>query len=120
MKNKFKFLMGIKIVVGIIFFFVLFGYGTMLLWNWLVPVLFKGPTIVFWQAIGLLALSKILFGGYGGRWGRRGCCGTRRSHWKYKMEERLKNMSPEERANFKNSCGGWYWTKEENVTNEQK
>lgn len=109
--------MGIKIAAGIIFFLVLFGYATMLLWNWLVPVLFKGPVIVFWQAIGLLALSKILFGGHGGRWGRGGRCGSR-GHWKYRMEERLKNMTPEEREKFKNTCGNNYWMREETETKQ--
>jgi len=109
MKNKFRLLMGIKIVAGITFVFLLCGYGTMLLWNWLVPVLFNGPVIVFWQAIGLLALSKILFGGRGRGWGRRRC--GDRGHWKYRMEERLKNMTPEEKEKFKNRCGG-YWRRE--------
>lgn len=112
MKNKFKFLMGLKIVAGITFFLIVFGFITMLLWNWLVPVLFNGPTIIFWQAIGLLALSKILFGGGGRRWGRRGRCGNR-GHWRWRMEERLKNMTPEEREKFKNRCGGNWCTPEE-------
>ncbi len=103
--------MGLKIVGGIALFFLLFGFGTMLLWNWLVPSLFQGPTIVFWQAIGLLALSKILFGGYGGKWGRRGHCGNR-GQWKYRMEERLKSMTPEEKEKFKNRCGGRWWSEE--------
>jgi hypothetical protein len=117
MKNKFKFLMGIKIVAGITFFFLLCGFGTMLLWNWLVPVLFKGPIIVFWQAIGLLALSKILFGGCGRGWGGRGRCGGR-GRWRSRMEERLKNMTPEEKEKFKNKCGG-YWMKEEETKEQQ-
>src|ERR1700751_1456101 len=96
MKTRSKFLMGIKIVAGITFFFFLFGFGTMMLWNWLVPSLFNGPHIIFWQAIGLLALSKILFGGHGRGWGGRGRCGGR-GHWKQRMEERLKNMTPEEK-----------------------
>ena len=39
-------------------------YVLMLLWNWLVPDLFSGPEITFWQAAGLLLLSKILFSGF--------------------------------------------------------
>ncbi len=34
----------------------------MVLWNWLVPTLFGLPAIGFWQALGLLVLSRILFG----------------------------------------------------------
>ncbi len=37
----------------------------MLLWNWLIPAIFNGPAITFWQALGLLLLSKILFTGFG-------------------------------------------------------
>ncbi|HTQ85788.1 MAG TPA: hypothetical protein VMI93_06225 [Candidatus Solibacter sp.] len=49
----------------------LFGAGTMWLWNWLMPAIFKLPTIGFWQAVGLLLLSHILFkGGYARRAGR--------------------------------------------------
>jgi len=52
----------------------LFGYVVMLLWNWLIPDLFNGPVIDFWQTLGLLLLSKILFGGFkgGGGYKRKG------------------------------------------------
>lgn len=127
MKNKFKFLMGLKIVAGITFFVLLFGFGTMHLWNWLVPMLFHGPIITFIQAIGLLILSKILFGGFGkgGRWGSRGHCGGGRGgYWKQHMEEKFSKMSPEEQAEFKekfkNSCRGKYWGKEEEATEIEK
>lgn len=36
------------------------------LWNWLAPIVFKLPTIKFKHALGLLILSKLLFGGFGG------------------------------------------------------
>ena len=39
-----------------------FTFALMLLWNWLMPVIFGLAIITFWQALGLLALSKILFG----------------------------------------------------------
>ncbi len=35
----------------------------MYLWNWLVPTLFSGPTITYWQTLGLLLLSRLLLGG---------------------------------------------------------
>ena len=41
----------------------LFGYFVMLLWNWLMPVLFGLPTVTFWQAVGLVVLGKLIFGG---------------------------------------------------------
>ena len=34
---------------------------TMLLWNWLMPVIFGLPTIGFFKSMGLLALSYIFF-----------------------------------------------------------
>jgi hypothetical protein len=37
------------------------GYAVMWLWNWLMPELFRLPRINFWQAVGLLVLSHILF-----------------------------------------------------------
>lgn len=113
MKNKFKILKGIKIVVAIAFFVTLFGFGTMHLWNWLVPDLFHGPIISFCQAIGLLILSKILFGGFRGGWKGRGHCGGNRHEWKQRMKERIANMTPEEKEKFKNKCGAQYWAFEE-------
>ena len=43
--------------------------AVMLLWNSLVPELFRGPSLQYWQAFGLLLLSRILFGGLRGRGG---------------------------------------------------
>jgi len=43
----------------------LFILGTMHLWNCLIPVLFHGPIVTYWQTAGLLILSKILFSGFG-------------------------------------------------------
>jgi len=85
---------GYKIALIIVFGLLavlVFGYITMLLWNWLVPDLFGGPVINFWQTLGLLVLSKILFSGLGGKSGRG------RGHWK----EKLSNLSPEDRELFK-------------------
>jgi hypothetical protein len=59
------------------------------LWNWLLPTLFSVPEITFWQALGLLVLCRILFGGFSmhGR-GPRG-----RRHFEL--------MTPEEREGFR-------------------
>jgi hypothetical protein len=75
--------------------FLVFGYITMYLWNWIMPYLFHLPTIDFYMAIGLVVLSKILFGGMrmrggGGHWGYR-------KYWKAKWD----NMTPDEREKFK-------------------
>ena len=50
----------LAIVCGI----AVLGALVMLLWNWLMPALFPGVGIIdYWQALGLLLLSKILLGG---------------------------------------------------------
>ncbi len=45
---------------------ILFGFVVMWLWNWLMPDLFGLPTLTFWKAVGVIILSKLLFGGFGG------------------------------------------------------
>jgi hypothetical protein len=78
-----------------------FTFVVMHLWNWLMPSLFGLHLITFWQALGLLILSKILFGGFRGRPGGFG--GRRR------MMERWEKMTPEEREKFRegmrSGCG---------------
>ncbi|MCJ7821132.1 MAG: hypothetical protein MUP53_08000 [Bacteroidales bacterium] len=44
-------------------FVVLVIFGVMALWNWLIPELFHGPVLTFWQTAGLFLLSKILLTG---------------------------------------------------------
>lgn len=51
-------LAGIAVACGAI---VLMGYVLVWLWNWLMPTIFRLPTIGFWQALGLLVLTTILF-----------------------------------------------------------
>jgi hypothetical protein len=44
-----------------------FGFIVQHLWNWLIPAIVGWHAINFWQAVGILLLSKILFGGFRGR-----------------------------------------------------
>ncbi|MEM9144228.1 MAG: hypothetical protein AAGA86_14660 [Bacteroidota bacterium] len=67
------------ILAGILLIFLL-GYVTLWLWNWLVPDIFGLPSISYWQAVGLLALAKILFGSFGGHKGHKG--NGHRKKWK--------------------------------------
>ncbi len=100
----------IMILIGIAFVFG-FGIGTMYLWNWLVPPLFNGPEITFWQTVGLLVLSKILFSGFGkgGHWGGRHG-GTWRPYWR----EKWNTMTPEERERFKEKMKNkWCYPRQE-------
>ncbi len=90
---------------GTVFFLVaivVLSLATMLLWNALVPSLFKGPSVSFGQALGLLVLSHILLRG-----GRPWHCrhGWRRERWRKRFEEKLQSMSPEERERFREEWG---------------
>jgi hypothetical protein len=85
---------------GIALFIFIGGEIVLHLWNWLAPTLFGWRQITFWQAIGLLALCRILFGGWGG--GGRRSEGRRRI--KERMDERWEKMTPEEREKFRQ---GW-------------
>jgi hypothetical protein len=82
-----------------------FGAIVMLLWNNVLAAAVNVHTITFWQALGLLVLSKILFGGFRGGWG------PRRHYWKERMKQKWNNMTPEEREKFKQEwkarCHGW-------------
>ncbi len=72
---------------------VAFSYIVMSLWNWLIPELFSGPMITMWQAIGLLVLSKILFGSF--NHGHRRCHKHHRSHkeWEEICREKFKDYA---------------------------
>ncbi|MCI0752083.1 MAG: hypothetical protein L0Y35_09615 [Flammeovirgaceae bacterium] len=91
---------GLRILKWVLLGFAAVGlitFGTMWLWNWLVPDLFNGPVLGFWQTLGLLLLTKIfgmLLSGkrhhQGSAWG-----------WKYRMYQKFSTMSPEQREVFK-------------------
>ena len=84
MRGKMIFLAPLAIV-GIAVFIAVGGTIVQHLWNWLMPTLFNLPLLTFWQAMGLLALSRILFGGRG--WGF------------HRMGQR--HRSPEDRERFR-------------------
>jgi hypothetical protein len=103
----------LAIVVMVIFAWI-GGELVMHLWNWLAPALFGLRLITFWQALGLLALCRILFGGFGlgggrHRNSRRRMEGRIRERMGERMDERWEQMTPEEREKFRQgmrSCGG--------------
>jgi hypothetical protein len=88
--------------IGIAAFIAIGGEVVLHLWNWLLPSLFGWRVISFWQAVGLLALCRILFGGVGGR-------GFGRSGFRQRMGERWEKMTPDEREKFRQTmrdrCG---------------
>jgi hypothetical protein len=68
------------------------GWVVMLLWNWLLPAVFAGAQPVgYWQALGILLLSRILFGGLRGSY---------RGDWR-SYSQRRESMTPEEREQLK-------------------
>jgi predicted membrane chloride channel (bestrophin family) len=94
-----RFLRILKFVVIAVLALTVFGFVVMQLWNWLTPTLFGWHVITFWQALGILILSKILFGGFRGRPGPH-------RYWRHRMMERWAQMSPEEREKFRRSIQG--------------
>ncbi len=75
------------------------SWVVMTLWNLLIPSLFRGPAVGFWQAAGLLVLSRILFGGFRGH-------GHHRDRWKHRMvRARWESMTPEERQRLREKLG---------------
>jgi len=76
------------------------SWAVMALWNWLLPTLFFGAHEVnYAQAVGLLVLSRILFGGFHGRGGWH-----RRWH-----QHRWAQMTPEEREKFQAGIDARGW-----------
>ncbi len=110
--KKYWILKGIKMGLLFILAVLAIGFVVMYLWNWLIPALFNGPVISFYQALGILVLSKILFGGFK-KGGHCNQChkGGWRGHLKEKMENKMSCMTPEEREKFKkkfgNRCKTW-------------
>ena len=83
--------MGKGLVIGAVIFVAL-GLLVMTLWNALLPAILGVKAIGFWQELGILVLSRILFGGLGFR---PGMFGAHR-----RMHERWMNMTPEQREAF--------------------
>ncbi len=67
------------------------GVVTMALWNTLMPTIFSLPAVSFWQALGMLVLSRLFFGSFGGRRRRMRFAGS---------------MTPEERERFREAMRG--------------
>jgi hypothetical protein len=100
MRRKWKLIFIVPLaILGILVFIAIGGELVMHLWNWLLPALFGWRMITFWQAVGLLALCRILFGGLGSH-------GSGRSNFRRRMAERRERMTPEERERFRQTVVG--------------
>ena len=90
-------------IAGIVVFSFIGGEIVKLLWSWLAPSLFGWRQVTFWEAFGLLALCRILFGGFG----RHGYGAGPRMRTRMadrmadRVAERWEHMSPEERDRFR-------------------
>ena len=92
---------------------LLAGLVVKFLWNNLMPDIFGLPAITFIQALGLLILSRILFGGFPHKDGKQ----HPRNRWKKKMKAKWGNMTPEEKVAFRQKMKHWRkkgcWPEEE-------
>lgn len=98
MRRKWIFLAPLAIL-AMLLFIALGGEIVRLLWNWLLPPLFGLRQITFWQAVGLLALCRILFGGLS-------LHSSARSNVRRRIRERWHHMTPEERERFRQGMHG--------------
>jgi hypothetical protein len=77
---------GIMFTVLPVLFAAVGGFSLMYLWNWLMPAIFGLSVLTFWQALGLLVLSRMLFGLFRGR--------SHFGHHHYKMKyARMQNTN---------------------------
>jgi len=103
MNRKLKLLLFSPVILFVLLLFVFIGGEVVrLLWNGLLPSIFGWREITFWQALGLLLLCRILFGGFG----RHGFPGSMRRRMAERMGERWERMTPEERERFRQGMRG--------------
>jgi hypothetical protein len=93
MKRKWIFFLA---PIALVVFIAIGGEVVMHLWNWLLPALFGWRQITFWQAIGMLALCRILFGGLGSH-------GHDRSKWRRPTPEEREKL----RQDLRSRCAGF-------------
>jgi hypothetical protein len=88
--KRFWMLKGIKVLVFAAVALGALGFVVMSLWNALLPAITSLHTITFVQALGLLVLSRLLFGGF-----------RRHGHWRHQMRARWQDMTPEQREQLR-------------------
>jgi hypothetical protein len=102
MKRRWPRFLFFLLVVGPLAIFI-FGSVVMLLWNNVLTPVLKVGEVTFWQALGILVLSKILFAGFMGGGGRR--------YYRRRMWRDWEKLTPEEkeryREEWRNRCGPW-------------
>ena len=99
-QHKKKFWLIFPCVLGMMALFIWFFQW---LWNILLPEILGVKAITYWQALGILVLSKILFGGFGGKkkFGRsQHFSNQEKENWRERLESRFCG-NEEERERFK-------------------
>ena len=101
MKNnccKYRFLIPLIILA----FLALFSFIVYELWNGVLADVIGVKTINYWQALGILVLARILFGGFPFKRGG--------PPWRRGMMEHWQSLTPEEREKIREEmrrrCGG--------------
>jgi hypothetical protein len=79
----------------------LLSFIVMSLWNTVLVAVLHVSGINFWQALGILVLAKILFGGFPRGWHGRHHYNDPNHQWRREMLSKWKTMTPEEREKFK-------------------
>jgi len=105
-------IIGPAAILGLLLVVAIGGALVQFLWNWLLPPLFGWRQVTFWQALGLLALCRILFGGISAR-GSRSAVGRRvadrvADRVVDRMADRWARMTPEEQERFRQGMRGRY------------
>jgi hypothetical protein len=100
---KFRFLIPL-FVLGVVALVALAVYG---LWNGVLAEVVGVKTVTYWQALGILVLARILFGGFPGRRG-----GPFGPPWRrHMMMKRWESLTPEQRekmrAEMRQRFGDW-------------
>jgi hypothetical protein len=93
---------------GVLIFLAVFAAAiavVMLLWNALIPSIIGWSAINYWQAAGLLVLSRLLLGGFGrfGKFGGHSHFGHKRRdnfHYWHVMRDNMKGMSRDEKREY--------------------
>ena len=95
---------GLKMTFWFTAMVAIIALAVMVLWNWLIPELFDGSMINYWQAFGILILARLLTG-----FGKHGS-----DHWKAKMHNKWGALPNEEREKLRQKFKDrWCRNKEE-------
>lgn len=96
MKKNFVLLIigGLILAIGL---FALYLWGAQSLWNWLIPEIFNGPEVSYWQMAGLMLLvcmfSWVAGHGWWGPRPHRKHHMKHQEHWKSKWDKKWCNMT---------------------------